>query len=126
MAIPENTRQEPSAHTLPDSAEPDGWPTGERRAEGGAEQGDRDDRAGLRRADPEAVLDAGDRAVDHGAVVAEEESAERGRGRQERDPAQNPVRRLCRAPADRGGNGVGGHAGAPFGFGARREAGRVR
>ncbi|MDH6607040.1 hypothetical protein M2164_002675 [Streptomyces sp. SAI-208] len=56
-----------------------------RRADRAADQGDGDDLRQGRGTDVVAVPDGLDRAVDHGAVVTEEETAHRGRRRDEDD-----------------------------------------
>ena len=69
----------------PDAADAVGYAAGGRGADGAADQGDGDDLCECGGADVVAVADGLDGAVDHGAVVAEEETAHRGRGRDEDD-----------------------------------------
>jgi hypothetical protein len=59
------------------ASEPVGHPAGRHRARGGAQQSGRDGEAQQRWFDLELPLDGRDGAVDHGAVVAEQEAAQR-------------------------------------------------
>ncbi len=80
-------QQRARLHDL-DAAVPVGEPAGQRRADRRAQQGRGDDQAGHAVADAELLLDAGDGAVDHGAVVAEQEPAEGRGGGDEDDEAE--------------------------------------
>jgi hypothetical protein len=88
MAKPPTTRQKARSHRAKgsaDTADAVGYAAGGGGADGAADEGDGDDLGEGRGADVVTVTDGFDGAVDHGTVVAEEETAHRGRRRDEDD-----------------------------------------